>query len=85
MDLSKQAKTRRDSVEAPLWAVEKLLDDVEKSRARIEAAIAVWPETQSTLQPALSMQEAIARELTELQEKLSCLWEQGFASKWKDL
>lgn len=83
MDLSKQAKTRRDRVEAPLFRTEKLLDDLDEIRRRIDAAMKVWNETTSTLAPALGKIDAVARQLEELKKELACLWEQGRAGKWK--
>ena len=85
MDLSKSAKTRRDAVEEPLFLVEKLLDELEESRTRIDAAMKVWPETRRTLQPALSKQDSVSKRLRKLQEELTFLWKQGFAAKWKEL
>jgi hypothetical protein len=84
VDLSKKAKSRRDAVEAPLLSVEKILHDLEESRTRIDAAMTVWPETRRTLQPALSKQDAMAMKLVDLKKELSCLWEQGHKSKWKE-
>jgi hypothetical protein len=84
MDLSKTAKTRRDSVEAALWTSEGLLDDLEECRIRINAAMAVWPETQSTLKPALKKQDAILKQFSKLKKELEDLWQQGHKKKWKE-
>lgn len=84
MDLSKRAKSRRNDIEEPLFQLEKLLDDLEECRTRIDAAIAVWPETKSTLRPALKKQSAIAKEMTELKRQLSKLWQRGYLNKWSE-
>lgn len=83
MDLSKKAKTRRDAVELPLIDLEKLLDEIEECRTRIDATIRVWPETARTLKPALGKQDSIAKRLKVLQTALSGLWDRGYAKKWK--
>lgn len=84
MDLSKTAKTRRDQVEAALWTSEQLLDDLEECRTRINAAMAVWPETQSTLKPVLKKQEVILKQFNKLKQELESLWQQGHKRKWKE-
>jgi len=83
MDLSKQSKINRDSVEAALWTSEGLLEDLEECRARIAAAMAVWPETQRTLKPALKKQDAILKQLSKLKQELEVIWKQGHKRKWK--
>lgn len=84
MDLSKTAKKKRDQVEEPLFLLEKLLDELEECRTRIDATMKVWPETSRTLRPALSKQDLVSKRLKELQAKLSFLWKRGFATKWKE-
>ena len=83
MDLSTQAKKRRDLVEAPLWRVSKLIDVIEEVRTRIDAAVKVWPEIGRTLHPALRIIDAVLKELTSLKQELSALWQAGFEMKWK--
>jgi exonuclease VII small subunit len=84
MDLSKRAKKIRDRAEEPLWDLEELLHDLEECQTRLDAAIKVWPETTSTLKPALKKQNALAKKLIGLQGKLSGTWKQGHKSKWID-
>lgn len=83
MDLSKQAKTRRDSVETALWTSEGMLEDLEECRTRIAAAMAVWPETARTLKPALKKQDAILKQFSNLKKELEVIWKQGHKRKWK--
>lgn len=83
MDLSKNAKSNRDSVELPLLKANILLEKLELSRTRINAAIKVWPDTKRTLQPALDAHDEIIRQVTELHEDLSQLWKQGHETHWK--
>lgn len=82
MDLSKNAKTRRDAVEGTLFPLEKLLTDLDECQRRVNAAMKVWHETKSTLGPASEKLEQLEQDLTDWQKKLSDLWEQGFARKW---
>lgn len=83
MDLSKKQKTMRDAVEAPLFRVERLLDQLEEISTRTNAAMKVWSETSRTLQPAMHKLENVRKDLTRLQEELSQLWKAGFEAKWK--
>lgn len=83
MDLSKTAKKNRDLVEDPLWRISRIIDTLDEIRTRAGAAIAVWPETQRTLQPALTKLDLIIEDLHALKEALSLLWQQGFDVKWK--
>jgi exonuclease VII small subunit len=83
MDLSKSSKNNRDRVEEPLFLIEQILDDLEECGTRIDAAMAVWPETARTLQPARRKQQAAEKRLAALKEKLAALWKQGYRNKWK--
>lgn len=83
MDLSKKQKTRRDTVEAALFRVEKLIDQLEEAQTRTDAATRVWTETSRTLQPAVKRLKDVRGELKELQDELSALWKAGFEVKWK--
>ena len=85
MDLSKKAKTRRDAVEDPLLLTEKLIDDLEEVRTRVDAAMKVWHETSRTLHPALTKLDAQLKDVNELHAKLAILWKQGAARMWKEL
>lgn len=84
MNLSKDAKTRRDGVEEPLWQINDLLDKLELSRDRIDAVIKVWPDTKRTLRPALELQDEVIKDMAELKVKLSELWKQGHERHWKE-
>jgi chromosome segregation ATPase len=83
MDLSKSQKTRRNAVEDPLFRTEQLLDELEETETRIDAAMQVWPETKRTLQPALNRLKQYKTNVASLQKELALLWKHGAASKWK--
>lgn len=83
MDLSKNQKRRRDAVEAPLFRVEQLLDQLEEIRTRTDAAMRVWTETSRTLGPVTNKLDNVRSDLSKLQEELSQLWQEGFKAKWK--
>lgn len=85
MDLSKEQKKKRDSVEAALFPLEKILEDLAECQVRVDATMKVWPETVRTLKPAQMKQAALLKELHELQAKLEQLWQRGFEKKWKEL
>jgi len=70
-------------VEEPLFLTEKLIDELEEIRTRMDATMKVWHETERTLRPALSKLEAQLQSLKKQQEKLAILWKQGYDSHWK--
>ena len=83
MDLSNDAKNRRNDVEEPLWQINDLLEKLELSRTRIDAAMQVWPDTKRTLRPALDLHDEIVKDIETLKDKLSQLWKDGYDKHWK--
>lgn len=82
MDLSKKQKSKRDAVEAALFPVSRLIDELTECQTRIDATIKVWPETKRTLEPAAEKQHAVLEKLVELKKELARLWKRGRASQW---
>lgn len=83
MDLSTEAKNRRDAVEDPLWRLSKLIDRLEQIHTRIDAAIRVWPQIGRTLQPAQQLLELILDDMRSLKKSIAQLWREGFEVNWK--
>lgn len=70
-------------MEAPLFRVEQLLDQLEEIRTRTDAAMRVWTETSRTLGPVTNKLDNVRSDLNKLQEELSRMWQEGFEAKWK--
>lgn len=84
MDLSTEAKNRRDAVEDPLWRLSKLIDRLEQIHTRIDAAIRVWPQIGRTLHPAQQLLELILEDMRSLKKSIAQLWREGFEVNWKE-
>ena len=84
MDLSKNAKNKRDAVEEPLFRLSGLIDKLEQIQTRMEAAIRVWPQIGRTLHPAQQLLEAILKDMRSLKKSIAQLWHEGFEVNWKE-
>lgn len=84
MDLSTEAKNRRDAVEEPLFRLAGLIDKLEQIQTRMDAAIKVWPQIGRTLHPAQKLLEVILNDMRSLKKSIAQLWHEGFEVNWKE-
>lgn len=84
MDLSTQAKKRRDAVEDPLFRLSGLIDKLEQVHTRMDAAVKVWPQIGRTLQPAQQLLQSILNDMRSLKKAIAHLWHEGFEVNWKE-